>query len=88
MKKTITIEFDNEIIAHHFAIWMTECGEQDYHNYMEYREEEEDGNITAVDFNYWGELDETKSEDDEKRYGEFLCDGIIRTSSGRLDRND
>jgi hypothetical protein len=85
MKKTITIEFDNERVADHFAVWLCESGEQDYWDYMTYREEEEEGDITAVAFGYHGPEDETKDKNDPERYGEFMCDGIIRTEAGRLD---
>ena len=36
----------------HFRIWLIEQGEQDYWSWMKYREYEEDGNITAVGFDY------------------------------------
>jgi hypothetical protein len=85
MKTSITIEFDNEEAAHHFAVWMCESGEQQYWQWMEYREQEEDGDITALQFNYHGIEDETKAEDDTERYGEFMCDNTIRTTCGRMD---
>jgi hypothetical protein len=85
-KKEITIRFDNEKAAHHFAIWLCESGEQEYWEWMRYREEEEDGNITAVSFDYHGEEDKTKKHSDPKRYGAFMCDGIIRTTCSRLDK--
>ncbi len=69
MKKTITIEFDSKKAAEHFAVWLCEAGEQDYWQWMEYREQEEKGNITAVNFDYHGEGDKF----------------IIRTKCGRLD---
>jgi len=46
------IIFDNDRARHHFAIWLCEAGEQDYWNWMEIRESEEDGPITATKFNY------------------------------------
>jgi len=48
----LTISFDNERARDHFVIWLCEAGEQDYWAWMEYREQEEGGRITAVDFNY------------------------------------
>lgn len=54
MKHTLTIEFDNEEAAEHFASWLCESGEQSYWDWMEVREEEEDGDITAVSFDYCG----------------------------------
>jgi hypothetical protein len=60
-KVVISIEFDNPEAAGHFATWMCESGEQDYWNWMEYREEdEEEGDITATSFHYHGVEDETK----------------------------
>jgi len=87
MKKAILkIEFDNQKILEHFAIWLCEAGEQDYFNWMEFRESEEEGDITVIEFNYHGPEDESKAKDDPERYGEFLCDNTIRTVVGRLDR--
>ena len=85
-KTVIKIEFDNAKIAEHFASWLCESGEQQYWDWMEYREQEESGDITATSFHYHGVEDETKAEDDESRYGDFMCDNTIRTKSGRLDR--
>lgn len=52
---TITFEFSNPEAAHHFLIWMSESGEQEYWNWMQYREEndEPEGDITAVELDYW-----------------------------------
>lgn len=87
MKETILkIKFDNEEAALHFAEWLCNSGEQEYWSYMECRELEDDGNITAVNFHYHGEEDETKDESDPNRYGEFMCDNTIRTTVGRLNR--
>ena len=52
MKKKLIIEFDNEEAADHFAGWLCGAGEQDYWDWMAYREREESGDITAVNFNY------------------------------------
>jgi hypothetical protein len=85
---TISIRFANAKAAHHFAVWLCEAGEQDYWQWMEIREEEEEGDITAVIFDYHGEEDKTKDETDPKRYGKFMCDDIIRTTVGRLDKHE
>ena len=85
MKKEITIKFDSEKAAHHFAAWLCGSGEQQYWEWMEYREAEEDGNITAVRFDYHNE-DKSKDHSDPSRYSEFMSDGIIRTKCGRLDK--
>ena len=86
-KVKITIEFDNEKAAHHFAEWLCGSGEQEYWMWMEYREqEEEEDDITATSFHYHGPEDETKAENDAARYGEFMCDNTIRTTCGRMDK--
>lgn len=83
---TLKIKFDTQEAAKHFALWLCESGEQQYFQWMEYREQEEEGDITAVQFHYHGKEDETKSEDDASRYGAFLEDNTIRTTLGRLDK--
>jgi hypothetical protein len=87
-KKTkLTIEFANPEAMHHFASWLCGSGEQEYWQWMECREEdEEDGDITALEFHYHGPEDKTKAKNDSARYGEFLCDNTIRTTCGRLDK--
>ena|ERR1700722_3089103 len=84
----LTIKFANAVAAEHFASWLCESGEQDYWQWMEIREEEEKGDITAIEFDYHGEEDKTKDESDPKRYGQFLCDNTIRTTVGRLDKSE
>src|SRR5665213_1327143 len=95
----IQIQFANKKVADGFCEWLCNQGEQDYFNAMEYREKEEDGDITVVSFHYHGKEDETKAKNDPKRYllhrvigfmgntkyGGFMEDGIIRTECGRLD---
>jgi hypothetical protein len=87
MKTTISIKFANNKAAMHFATWLCESGEQSYWDYMEYREQEESGNITAVEFNYHPIKNPRKNLLDPERYGEFMEDNIIRTTVGRLNRN-
>lgn len=48
----LTIEFDNDAALEHFAVWLSEQGEQDYWLWMKCRETEEEGNITAISFDY------------------------------------
>lgn len=84
--KTLKIEFANEQAFKHFVIWMTESGEQQYWNWMEAVEEDEEGDVTVIDFSYHGPEDETKAESDPARYGEFMCDDTIRTECGRLSK--
>lgn len=50
--KNVTISFDNEAAAKHFASWLCGQGEQDYWIWMEERERKEKGDITAVSFDY------------------------------------
>lgn len=48
----VKIKFDNKKAADHFLTWLCELGEQAYWNWMECRESEEDGDITAIRFDY------------------------------------
>ena len=70
-KVEVKFVFDNVKAAKHFVSWLCESGEQDYWNYMEYREEEEKGNITVIDFDYW-----------QKKTANG--DVVVPTRSGRL----
>ena len=87
-KTKLVIEFDSPEAREHFASWLCGAGEQDYWGWMECREQEEKGDITATQFHYHGEEDKSLAVDDPKRYGEFMADGIIRTTCGRLDKDD
>lgn len=73
MKHKLTIEFDNREALEHFAHWLCGQGEQNYWLWMEYREQEEDGDITAS-FDYFHEK-------------KFLGDDTIRASCSRLDKD-
>ena len=85
-KVELIIQFDNQDALEHFAGWLCESGEQDYFQWMEYREAEDNGNITAVEFHYHGEVDKTKKKHEPGYYGtqNFVEDNIIRTTCGRL----
>lgn len=72
-KKSITIEFDNEAAAKHFAHWLDGQGEQNYWTWMEEREQEEAGNITATQFHY-------------HEGNKFCPNDIIKTTCGRLSK--
>lgn len=48
----LILEFDNKDAANHFKHWLCGQGEQDYWMWMEYREQEDEGNITGIEFNY------------------------------------
>jgi len=49
---TIKIKFANKKAAKYFANWLCETGEQDYWLFQEISEEREEGDITAVIFDY------------------------------------
>jgi hypothetical protein len=73
----ISFHFDNEEAAQHFLVWLSESGEQEYWDWMEYREEDEEkGDITALDFDYW-------SLNEGKTFGPK-----IKMKCGRMDRRD
>ena len=50
--KELTIKFENQRAADHFKSWLCGAGEQGYWMWMEYREKEEQGPITATSFEY------------------------------------
>ena len=50
---TVTIAFGNSRSAKHFAQWLSGQGEQDYWVWMDARESEEAGDITATRFERW-----------------------------------
>ena len=50
---TLTFEFDNEEALNQFKSWLCGQGEQDYWTYQECREQEKDGPITGVKFDYF-----------------------------------
>lgn len=51
--KTLVFKFSNKAAALHFKDWLCGSGEQQYWNWMEYRESDEPkGNITGLSFNY------------------------------------
>ncbi len=52
MTNKVVIEFDNPEAAAHFQSWLCGQGEQDYWLWMECRESEEGGPITATTFDY------------------------------------
>jgi hypothetical protein len=48
----VKIQFASKHAAEHFMEWLCGSGEQEYWNWMEYREDEEDGDITAIELDY------------------------------------
>lgn len=53
-RPSAVISFDNDAARDHFLHWLCGSGEQHYWDWMTAREEEEDGDITAIDLNYHG----------------------------------
>lgn len=86
--KTLKIEFASKEAMMHFAHWLCGSGEQHYWDWMQTREEEEDGDITATSFHYHGPEDEQFPTTDSRRYHEFMCDDTIRTTPGRLTKDE
>jgi len=84
----LTVEFDNQEALRQFAVWLCESGEQSYWDWMRVREEGEYGGITATEFHYHGVEDTTKPKTSPARYGEFMEDNTIRTTCGRLGKDD
>jgi hypothetical protein len=77
-KTEVKFVFDNAAVAHYFIEWLCGVGEQDYFQYMECREKEQDGDITATEFDYWGGTGKNS---------EFGKNDIIAIC-GRLDRKE
>lgn len=51
--------FSSQEAANHFKSWLCEMGEQQYWDWMTYREQEEEvGDITALEFDYHTGTDE------------------------------
>jgi len=53
VENELTFKFDSPEAALHFKSWLCEQGEQDYWLWMECQEEDEEGDITGLDFDYW-----------------------------------
>jgi len=51
--KTLTFNFATEEAANHFKSWLCGSGEQGYWEWMKCREDEEEGSITGLEFDYW-----------------------------------
>lgn len=76
-KSTVTIEFSNPDAAEHFVRWLGGQGEQDYWYWMECREQEENGDITALRFDWkWDDPCDVKTKcgrlDNGKRVDNLL----------------
>lgn len=72
---TLKFVFDNEKALKHFATWLCEQGEQEYWTWMEEQEAEEAGDITCVEFDYWGGTGSGK---------DYLKNNTIVATCGRL----
>lgn len=77
------IRFKNERARQHFKHWLCGSGEQQYWEWMRYREEEEDGDITALNFKYH----QKHSKDPHENGKHFDENFPIEVTEGRLDRN-
>lgn len=92
--KTVKIKFDNASAAEYFMTWLSEMGEQDYWEWMGIAETEQDGDVTAVSFDYdWdkfavraecGRLDDNESDDEEEEETADLYD-VFNPDDGELD---
>ena len=49
----LTFRFQNKEAAKHFKSWLCGQGEQDYWDWMREREQQENGDITGLKFDYW-----------------------------------
>ena len=54
MAGRLVIDFGSDRAVDHFVRWMSGAGEQHYWDWMEFRELEEQGPITATKFDYGG----------------------------------
>jgi predicted 3-demethylubiquinone-9 3-methyltransferase (glyoxalase superfamily) len=48
--ENLLFQFDSPEAADHFWRWFQESGEQQYWEYMSYREADEEGDITGLEF--------------------------------------
>lgn len=78
MECDLIIKFHSKAARKHFAEWLCEQGEQNYWTWMEYREQEEPGDIT-VSFEYHPVVRPDLPTNNSRRYGPFLRDGVINT---------
>jgi hypothetical protein len=74
----LLIVFHSKRARELFARWMCRSGEQQYWEWMEYRETEESGDITVA-FDYHPIVRPDLPRHESARYGEFIADGIVRT---------
>lgn len=75
----LVIDFDNPFARAQFLSWMCESGEQEYWDYMQYREaEHDDGDITVVNFDYPEDF-ESDDPSDAELHVHAMC--------GRLDKD-
>ncbi len=76
----LTIEFPSQEQLEVFASWLCGSGEQHYWDY-----DVGDGEALLVDFHYHGVEKTEYPHDDERRYGPFLADNTIRTTTQETD---
>ena len=70
---SVTINFGDPVAAKHFFMWLDGAGEQSYWDWMEGVEYEEDGDITAVNFDYGSYVPDLDGE------------WVIKAKLGRLE---
>jgi hypothetical protein len=69
---TLVLKFASQKAADHFKSWLCGSGEQAYWNWMECREQEEKGPITALNFDYHTGTDEISTKCGRLDEGVFL----------------
>jgi hypothetical protein len=76
MPEHLVFEFESEEALLHFKSWLCGSGEQDYWQWMECREGEEEGNITALKIDYHGDI---------RNIDGFNQCRVLKTECGRMD---
>ncbi len=74
---SLVFEFENEEALLNFKSWFCGAGEQKYWDWMKVVEMDEEGPVTGVDFDFWG--DTTGLEG-------FNQSRVINVTCGRIDK--
>ena len=80
-KVKLTIEFPSQEQLVDFATWLCDSGEQSYWDGIN----NEDDGVSSVRFHYHGVEKTEFAHNDARRYGPFMGDNIIRTSTREDD---
>ncbi len=75
----LEIEFQTQAQLDEFAQWLCNIGEQNYWQSTEEHPDVPDGD--AVRFHYHGIEKTEYPRDDARRYGPFMADNVIRTTT-------